>query len=86
VADALRIALGGLPGQPRQGVHEGSAAAAHAIEGVEIAVRRGVELAREAFASHVEVPEAMVRREDEMVRLGRMDARVLTALAAPRQA
>jgi hypothetical protein len=65
VADALRVALGAAHGV-------GASGAAHANEG---AVRRGVELARESFASHVEVPQATVRREDEMVRLGRMDAR-----------
>jgi pyruvate-ferredoxin/flavodoxin oxidoreductase len=63
VGDALRVALG-------SGAVGGAAAPS-----VDDAVRRGVELAREAFAAHVEVPSATIQREDEMVRLGRLDAR-----------
>jgi pyruvate/2-oxoacid:ferredoxin oxidoreductase alpha subunit len=44
---------------------------------VEDAVRRGVTLARDAFAAHVEVPSATIQREDEMVRLGRLDTRAV---------
>jgi pyruvate-ferredoxin/flavodoxin oxidoreductase len=71
VADALRVALGGFDADSAR-AREGGAPGTHSVDG---AVRRGVELARDAFASHVEVPEAMVRREDEMVRLGRLSAR-----------
>ncbi len=62
VADALRVALGAAPPGP-----------AHHAQGD--ALRRGVDLAREAFAAHVEVPQATIQREDEMVRLGRRDSR-----------
>ncbi len=58
VTDALRVAL-------TSGVPPSSA--------TEEAIRRGAALARGAFESHVEVPEATLRREDEMVRLGRVE-------------
>jgi pyruvate ferredoxin oxidoreductase alpha subunit len=71
VAAALRVALGGGPLGPTSPPAPS-----------DDTVRRGVELAREAFASHVEVPAAMIQREDEMVRLGRLDARARPSLPA----
>jgi pyruvate/2-oxoacid:ferredoxin oxidoreductase alpha subunit len=73
VGDALRVALAAGPNMvvPPAG---------HSIDD---AVKSGVGLARDAFASHVEVPKATVQREDEMVRLGRLDARASSSAPAP---
>ena len=42
-------------------------------------IKRGADVARAAFESHVEVPRATVERDEEAVRLGRRDARASQA-------